>query len=61
MKGAIMKSANNRPAEIPEIVINDPYEYVTSNTIIVKLVIRGPHGERRMPFIKTKRNGYMVT
>jgi hypothetical protein len=56
-----MNDTDNRPSEIPEIVINDPYEYVTSNKTIVTLLIRGPCGERRMPFIRTKRNGYMVT
>ncbi len=47
--------------EIPEIVINDPYEYVSKNTTLVKLVIRSPFGERKMPFLRTRKRGYMVT
>lgn len=51
----------NRPPVIPEIVINDPYEYVSKNTILVNLVMRSPHGERRMPLLTTRKGGYMVT
>jgi len=55
-----MKSTNGQTA-IREIVILDPNDYVTSNTIIAELVIRSPHGERRMPLQRTRKKGYMLT
>ena len=55
-----MKSANGHTA-IPEIVIIDPYDYVTSNKIIAELVIRSPHGERRMPFVRSGINKYRAS
>jgi hypothetical protein len=55
-----MKSINH-PIAIPEIVINDPNDYVTSNKIIAELVIRSPHGERRMPFVRSGINKYRVS
>jgi hypothetical protein len=51
----------NPVTEIPEIVINDPHQYVSMNTMLAKLVIRSPFGERRMPLLRTRKGGYMVT
>jgi len=56
-----MENGLNHRIEIPEILINDPTEYATSNKIIATLVIKGRHGVRRMPLIRTKNFKYMTT
>lgn len=46
--------------DIPIIEINDPYAYVTSNTVISCLVIKSPTGVQKRPLVRTKNDGYMT-
>ncbi len=52
--------SNNTANSIPIVVIIDQNTFVTTNKIIAKLVIKGPHGEQTRPLIRTKKGGYMM-
>jgi hypothetical protein len=54
------KDKNVARNEIPNIVIIDPYEYVTSNTIIANLIIISKHSEKKKPLIRTKKGGHVI-
>ena len=45
---------------IPNVEIDDPYDYVSSNRTIANLVIKGRQVEQRRSLIRTKRGGYMM-
>lgn len=45
---------------IPIIEIVDPYEFVSSNKTIARLIIKGRRGRQNRSLIRTKKGGYMT-
>ena len=46
---------------VPEVEIDDPYDYVTSNTIIAMIIIKRKNNRKLRKLIRTKNDGYMTT
>lgn len=45
--------------EIPEIVIIDPYAYLTKGRVIANVLIKGTQGDQRRKILKTSKGGYL--
>ncbi len=59
-----MKSEDNEEDnvnDIPEVIIADNYDYVSTSKVIANIVIKRHQGEEtRRPLVRTKKGGYMM-